>query len=145
MVQLARHHDLFQDHQRRQRHHRIALAAHKNFLDVQGRIAVLGIGLHHHVVLLAIALELGHHATTHGGFHGPRNRVHRHAHIGGTLAVDFHADLGFVQTQVHVHAQDARVLGHFILHGFGDLGQVFITVVGQHHEIQRTLAKRLAE
>ena len=65
--------------------------------------------------------------------------------LGGTLAIDFHADLGFVEAQVHVHTQDTGVLGNFILHGFGHLGQVFITVVGQHHEIQRTLAKRLAE
>ena len=122
VIKFPWHHHLFHLHQGRQRHHGVSTPANKNFLDIHGCIAVLGFGLHHHVVLLATTLVLGNAAPAHGGFHRTCNNVYRNTQVGRTLAVYLQADLGFVQTQVHIHADDAWVFSHFILNSLGDFG-----------------------
>ena len=121
------------------------MAAHKNLFYARRRVAPLRGRLHHDVVLFAIAFELRDCAPTHGGFHCTRNGFHRNTQISGAIPVYFHADFRFVQTQVHVHALNARVFSDFILESFGDFGQVFITVASDDHEVKWSLAKRLAQ
>ena len=145
MIELPWHHHLFELHQGRQRHHGVSAPANKNFLYVHGCVAVLGFGLHHHIVLLTTTLVLGNAAPAHGGFHRTSNNINRNTQVGRTLAVYLQADLGLVQTQVHIHADNAWVFSDFILNGLGDFGQVFIAVIGQHHEVERSLAKSLAQ
>ena len=89
MVEFARHHHLFQMHQGRQWHHRIPPAADKNLFYAIGAVATFGIGLHHHVVLLAIAFELRDSASTHDRLYRAGDGVNRHAQVCGSVAVYF--------------------------------------------------------
>ena len=76
----------------------------------RGRVSV---GLHDHVVLLAVALVAGHDAAAEHGLERARDRVDADARVGRALAVDVDADLRLVQLQVGVDLHEARVLRQF--------------------------------
>ena len=145
VVQLARHHHFLDFDQGRQRDHCVIAATHKNFLDVVRRVALGGVGLHDHVVLVTLALVTRDLTATHHGLDRAGNGVHRHTHVGGTLAVHLHADLGLVQSQVGVHADDARVFGQLVLEGTHHLRQVLVTVGRENHKVHRALTEGLAQ
>ena len=115
MVQLTRHHHLFDFDQSRQGNHGFIAATHENLFNVIGGVTPTGGGLHHHFVLLTFALVTGDVAPTHHGLDRAGNGVHGHAHVGGTFAVHLHADLRLVQTQVSVNADNAWIFSDFVL------------------------------
>ncbi len=98
-----------------------------------------------HVVLLGVALVARDLAPAQGGLQRAGDHVHADAHVGRLLAVDIDAQLRLVQPQVHVHALDARVLADLVEHLARHPAQVLVAVGGLDHEVERPVAKALAE
>ena len=142
---LARAHRLAHLDQRRQRRRRLAAAAHEELLDVFRRGAPAALGLHHHVVLLGVALVAGDDAATEHGLDRARHRVHRDAHVGGAGAVDVQEDLGLVQLQVAVGLHDARVLLHLGDHGLRRARHILVAVAADDDEVQRQRTESLTQ
>ena len=145
MIEFTRNHLLLELDQRRQWNHRLALAAHKDFLDVVGRVAPARISLDDHVVLLTLALVARHQATAEHGLDGARDGVDADAHVGCALAVDLHPYLGLVQPQVGVDLHEARVLRQLVLKSAHRLRQVLVAFRCDDHKVDRPLGEALAK
>ena len=145
VVQLARAHALAHVDQAGQRDHRVVAAAHVDGVDVLGRGAATGLGLHDDVVLLGITLVAGDSAAAQHGLDGLGHHFHTHAQVGGAFAVDLDAQLRLVQAQVHVRGHDAGVLRNLGHEGSHHLAQVFVAVRGLDHVGEWPRAKALAQ
>ena len=145
MVQLARRNRFAHLDQAGQRDHRLAAAAHKNLFNIVGRVAARRCGLHNHVKLVAVALVAGDLSAAQHGFNGSGHHIHTHTQVCSFLAVYVNFEFGFVESQVNVGGQNARIFGNLIHELAGDSAQVLIAVGGHDHKINRPLAKALAQ
>jgi hypothetical protein len=144
VVQLARADRLAHLDQLRQRHHGVAAATHEERSMSSGVVRPRP-SLHHHVVLVGVALVARHDTAAEHGLDRARHRVDRHAHVGGAVAVHVHEDLGLVQLQVDVGLHDARVLAHLGHHALAHARHVLVAVAGHDDEVDRPLAEALAQ
>ena len=101
--------------------------------------------LHNHIVLLCIAFVARHDAATQHGFNGPRHHIDAHAQLGGFDSIDINSKFWFVQAQIDVSCNEARILGNLIQHLTRDCVQILIAVRGLNDEVNGTFPETLAQ
>ena len=145
MIQFARRNALSHFDQSTQRDHGVVATANVNVVNVFRRIAPCCLSLNNDVVLFGITLVTCHIAPAQHGFNGSGHHIHTDTQFCGLDSIDIDAQFGFVQTQINIGGNEARVFGNLVQHLTRDSIQVLIAVRRLNHKIDWALPEALPQ
>ncbi len=145
MVELLGRHRLLDGDEVGERDHGVVAPAHIDAAHVVGILPVDVGDLHHNIILLAILLEARDLAAAEHGLERAAERVDLDADRRRLVAVHCDVELRRVQPEIGVEIDEAGIVFRLLHQRVDHLLQLFVRTRGLDHDVDRLLARALAE